>query len=100
MKKPTLVFSSMVTPLKFPRSIYSSWITPSNNQTLAIGDTGGDTEQMVSSSLIIFLFIQNISSLQPSISPQPSSPPNILALTATYFILNFLAATQDVAVDG
>jgi len=28
------------------------------------------------------------------------SPPDVTSLTATFFILNFLAATQDVAVDG
>ena len=68
-----------------------------NNQTLATGDSGGDTEQLVSS---IVSSSSNISSLELQSPPQPSAPPNILALTATYFLLNFLAATQDVAVDG
>ena len=39
-------------------------------------------------------------SLLPSLSPQVSSIPDVAALTAMYFVLNFLAATQDVAVDG
>ena len=73
---------------------------PGNNQTLATGDSGGDTGQLVSSSLIIFIFLQIYLHCNLQSPPQPSSPPNILALTATYFLLNFLAATQDVAVDG
>ena len=35
-----------------------------------------------------------------TLSRQVSSIPDVAALTAMYFVLNFLAATQDVAVDG
>ena len=69
---------------------------PSNNQTLATGFSGGDTGQLVSRIYLYFFTV-----LYPHISTQPSSsPPNIAALTAIYFLLNLLAATQDVAVDG
>ena len=40
------------------------------------------------------------SSFTLTLSRQVSSIPDVAALTAMYFVLNFLAATQDVAVDG
>jgi len=33
-------------------------------------------------------------------NPKDNTPPDVTSLTALFFILNFLAATQDVAVDG
>ena len=74
-------------------STTSSLETNTGNSTQA-GDTGdldpvsGTQTANIASSFVLTL------------SRQVSSIPDVAALTAMYFVLNFLAATQDVAVDG
>ena len=64
-------------------------------------NTGNSTQSGDTGDLDVVSKAGNIaSSLLPPLSPQVSSIPDVAALTALYFVLNFLAATQDVAVDG
>ena len=72
-------------------STISSLETNTGNSTQA-GDTG-DLDPVSGTQTA------NIAS-SFTLSRQVSSIPDVAALTAMYFVLNFLAATQDVAVDG
>lgn len=49
--------------------------------------------------IIVSQFVQNMLGDNPD-NPEAPYAPDITTLTVTFFFLNFLAATQDVAVDG
>merc|ERR1719150_824700 len=49
--------------------------------------------------IVVSQFVQSMLGDNPD-NPEESSAPDVFSLTVTFFFLNFLAATQDVAVDG
>lgn len=55
---------------------------------------------LVPTQYLIGLFMIILSRSVSSLLGDSNSSPNVLVLTVTFFCMNFLAATQDIAVDG
>lgn len=55
---------------------------------------------MVPSQYLIGVFMILLSYYVSELLGDGGSSPNVLFFTVIFFILNFLAATQDIAVDG
>merc|ERR1719397_2043728 len=49
--------------------------------------------------IVVSQFVQSMLGDNPD-NPEENFAPDVFSLTVTFFFLNFLAATQDVAVDG
>nr|CAG4643885.1 EOG090X04K8 [Lepidurus arcticus] len=55
---------------------------------------------LVPSQYLLGLCMIYLSTIVGSLLGETGEPPNVQLLTAAFFVLNFLAATQDIAVDG
>ncbi|KFM71244.1 Acetyl-coenzyme A transporter 1, partial [Stegodyphus mimosarum] len=55
---------------------------------------------LIPTQYLIGLFMIILSSSASSLLGNERDPPNVMLLTAIFFCMNFLAATQDIAVDG
>ncbi len=68
-------------------SVYSTWL-------------GRRKSWLVPTQYLIGLFMLLLSSQMDYILGEDGGAPNVLFLTMVFLPLNFLAATQDIAVDG